>query len=163
MDTSKAEESVPLHSLGRSAAPVFDQDERLFRRYKAEHVRFGKVLPSAFSFPQTSGISFNRSGYSKPEHVLHADCCNGKDLSLFGVLEVPISSIPKVLESKDGDRRRFVFFLRHLPLETCFAHSEIWWCEEGGSRDFLGPSPPPRIRERFRVALAVKIRIAAAI
>jgi hypothetical protein len=73
----------PMHQDGRTAVDTFDADEFLYRRYAMVHFADGQVLPQTISFPKPS---FNRSKFSRPEDVLHIDCCDGKGLPGWGFL-----------------------------------------------------------------------------
>ena len=141
--------SPPIHQNGKPTVETFDKDELLYRRYRSEHFINGKILPASFSFPKQS---FNRSRFSKPEDVLHVDCCDGKPLSPkdgWGVIECNVSALPSPVESTDG--RSFRFFAKHVPLPTCYAHSELW-CTQNPSDVYT--EPPSSVKEAFRIRLA---------
>jgi len=89
----------PMHQDGRTAVDSFDPDEFLYRRYALVHFADGQVLPQSISFPKPS---FNRGKFSRPEDVLHVDCCDGKELMGWGVLESKVSEIMVSAESAIG-------------------------------------------------------------
>lgn len=134
--------------------PTFEVTEMLYRRYLADHFQNGQLLPSAIGF--RTGPSFNRGRFSQPEHVLHKDCCDGKELIGWGALECLVEAVPSPVVSDDG--RSFVFFPKHRPLPTCYAHTELW-CNEGDSLVDYHKEPPRSVREKFRVQLARRLRV----
>jgi hypothetical protein len=144
------EEGHPQYQEGSALDPMFVDRELLFRRFRKDHLKDGRVLPSAFRFPRQS---FIRAKYSVPEDVLHPDCCDGKDLRHWGVLECSSTELPTPLIS--GDQRSFIFAAVHAPLECCYAHTEIR-CECDGS-DVIEPSK--KVQEEFKVKLSLRAQI----
>lgn len=144
----------PVQQDGRPAVDAFDPSEFFYRRYSISHFADGYVLPQTFSFPRPS---FNRSKFSRPEDVLHTDCCDGKERPGWGVLECPVLdlSISKV----SGDGRTFTLYPRHIPKTSCYAHSELW-CESLISKD---AKPSESAKEKLRIALSrvLKVKIPA--
>jgi hypothetical protein len=140
--------------------PDFEGEELLYRRYSIDHFRNGGLLPAALKFPEDSGPSFNRSRFSQAEHVLHPDCCLGKILHGWGVLECSVRAVPSPITSYDG--RSFMFFPVHMPKRTCYAHSEVWSKEIDSTADAY-QKPPSSVRETFRVLLsrALNVKIPA--
>jgi len=151
---------TPMHQGDKGEVQKFAPDEVLYRRYLSVHFNNDALLPAAFKFPRQS---FNRSGFSEPADVLHVDCCEGKVLEGYGVLECS-TLFPTPIESADG--RVFDFVPKHVPLSTCYAHSELR-CSERDRNDAVYQDPPPSVKERFRIKLAQKmfftIRIQAAL
>jgi len=144
----------PIHQDGRSAVDGFDPDEFLYRRYAMVHFMDGQVLPQTISFPKPS---FNRGKFSQPADVLHIDCCDGKTLTGWGVLESRASDLCVTAES--GDSRRFTMYPKHVPEPTCYAHSELW-CASQDSED-AKPSQSAKEKLRIQLSRALKVKIAA--
>lgn len=144
----------PLYREGRAEDTEFEESELLYRRYLGQHFENQKLLPASLRFPRPS---FNRQKYSNAEDVLHPDCCNGAMQGGWGVLECQRGDVPSPIIGPDG--RSYRFEPRHAPLDCCYAHAEIW-CFEGDA-DVWEPSK--KVREEFRVklALAMRVRIAA--
>jgi hypothetical protein len=133
----------PMHRDGQSAVDAFDADEFLYRRYSKDHIVDGQVVPQTVSFPKPS---FNRSRFSRPEDVLHVDCCGGKQPPPgLGVLEGRVSEFSKSVES--ADNRLFTMYPKHVPNETCYAHSELW-CATSDSQD---TKPSQSAKEKLRI------------
>ena len=150
----------PIHQDSKLPVEFSQSDELLYRRYRSEHFNDGKILPASFRFPRQS---FNRSRFSKPEDVLHPDCCDGKALSAqggWGVLECPVGQIPSPVSSIDG--RNYIFSPKHVPEPTCYAHSELW-CRKDSSDTSQYDDPPTSVKETFRIKLAqvMTVRIPA--
>lgn len=115
------------------------------------HFQNRQLLPAAFRFPRQS---FNREKYSKPEDVLHSDCCDGHKLEDgWGVLECSSTDLPTPIGGQDG--RTFQFEAIHNPLECCYAHTEV--CCKAGD-EFVG-QPSPTVKEMFRVRLAQRMTV----
>ena len=144
----------PMHQEERAALDTFDPDELLYRRYSLAHIVDDKVVPQSIRFPKPS---FNRSKFSMPEDVLHVDCCDGKELPGWGVLESSVSDLSVSAES--GDNRTFKLYPKHVPKPTCYAHSELW-CSSPASED---AKPTDSVKEKLRIKLsrALKVRIPA--
>jgi hypothetical protein len=148
----------PVHLGSKSAVRDFAGDELLYRRYSREHFVNGKLLPAAFRFAETSGPSFNRSAFSKPEDVLHPDCCGGQRLLHYGILQCAVSDLPSPLIA-EAEGTPYFFSPRHKPEPTCYAHTEVW-CRRARAEIKEGPLQPPKaIRERFRIELAKVLTI----
>jgi hypothetical protein len=139
----------PEYGNGRPEDPTFADGELLYRRYRAEHFQYQRLLPSAFKFPRQS---FNRQKYSQPDDVLHPDCCDGKDYDGWGVLECSSSELPTPI---DLALATFSFQVVHQPKECCYAHTELW-CKRGHQ---LVDEPSKTVKETFRVKLALKMRV----
>ena len=147
----------PIHRDGKDTVDAFDDDEFLYRRFSKEQVVDGYVAPQTVSFPKPS---FNRSKFSRPEDVLHVDCCGGKQLSPgLGVLEGRVSELRKSAES--GDSRLFTMYPKHVPSETCYAHSELW-CATSDSED-AKPSQSAKEKLRILVSRALSVKIEATV
>ncbi|MEQ1946442.1 MAG: hypothetical protein ABL995_04600 [Bryobacteraceae bacterium] len=139
-----------MHLGNLTIEPAFDPNELLYRRFSPEHIQDGGFLPAAFPFPR---LSLNRSKFSELEDVLHPDCCNGRALSNWGIVAFAARDLPTPIPGADD--RQFDFSLKHVPLECCYAHSEIF-CEADGVEI---PKPSAKVRERFRVELALRSTI----
>jgi len=143
-----------MHQDGRAPDDALDATELFYRRYSLAHFVEGHVLPQSISFPKPS---FNRSKYSNPEDVLHVDCCNGKELSGWGVVESAVADL--CISRESGDKQKLTLYPKHVPLPTCYAHSELW-CQSETSNDV---KPSQSVKEKFRIELsrALKVRIPA--
>jgi hypothetical protein len=144
------ESGHPRYQNSDCEDPVFTEGELLYRRYKAEHFHNRQLLPAAFKFPHQS---FNREKYSSPEDVLHPDCCDGKMLGGWGVLECSSTNLPTPVVGQDG--KVFHFEPVHKPTECCYAHTEVW-CKSGGQPV---DQPSPKVKETFRVKLAQQMAV----
>jgi hypothetical protein len=140
----------PRYKNGEATDQQFAPDELLYRRVKKEFVQGRQVLPSALAFPRQS---FNRQKYSETEDVLHQDCCGGENRAGLGVAECAVADLPSPLTADDG--RVFHFCAVHVPGDCCFAHSELHCLLNDQPID----EPNKKIRERFRVSLAQRLRI----
>ena len=148
--TCSGDEGHPRYRNGDLEDPIFLDGEKLFRRYKKEHYINRQLLPAAFQFPRQS---FNREKYSSPDDVLHRDCCNGRAVEGWGVLECSSTDLPTPLDGPDG--RKYEFVPMHRPCDCCYAHSKIW-CGLAGQ---IVDAPSPKVKETFRVLLAQKMNI----
>jgi hypothetical protein len=142
-----------MHQDGRTV-DTFDPDEFFYRRYAMVHVVDDQVLPQHIGFPKPS---FNRSKFSQPEDVLHVDCCDGKELPGWGVLESKVSDL--CVSAESGDKRKFTTYPKHVPRPTCYAHSELW-CASSTSED-AKPTESAKEKLRILVARALKVKIPA--
>ena len=145
----------PIHQEGRSAVDAFDPEELFYRRYSAVHVVSGQIMPQIIKFPKPS---FTRSKFSRPEDVLHVDCCDGKQYVGWGVVEGKVSDLRVSAES--GDKRKFVTSPRHVPEKTCYSHSELW-CLCAPSLEDSKPSESAKEKIRILLSRALKVRIQA--
>ena len=148
---------MPIHQEDRQPVHEFSPEERLYRRYRPEHYKGGKILPAAFQFPKHS---VTRGAFSRPEDVLHSDCARGKDVRNCGVLTMLVGSIPRGVSGTDGTK--YVFSVRHEPENTCYAHSVIW-CQRDGrgtAESECYDEPPATLKEKFRIELALGVTIA---
>jgi hypothetical protein len=141
----------PQYQNGDPPDQVFTGGELLYRRYMADHFQNQQLLPAAFQFPHQS---FNREKYSAPEDVLHPECCDGKKLDGWGVLECSATNLPTPIEGPDG--RTFQFEPIHKPYPCCYAHTEIWCKTAEGE---FADKPSPKVKETFRVKLAQRMAV----
>lgn len=138
---------------GRPEDLIFRPEELLYRRYLNDHWIEGLFSPAGFKFPKQS---VNRQKYSEPEDVLFSE---DGSLDGYGVLEFATRDIPpRLLETGTPV---FVFFMKHVPQEENYAHSEIWCETEQTTGQYVNPSPA--IKKRFRTKLSqhVTVRIPA--
>jgi hypothetical protein len=147
---------IRVHQNGRAVDQNFGPAETLFRRYPRRWLVNGKPVPLTMQFEEQSGISVNRSNYSEAQDVLEPDCCDGRVRIECVVLEFPTNDVPTELRTEDGTNRTFRFPLKHVPRETCYAHSEIW-CNQEGNIELPYESPPKRVRDIFRAKLAARV------
>ena len=145
------EENRPIHQNDRAPDSSFDLTELLYRRYRRGDFVNGKFLKTAFPFPR---MSFNRGKYSRPEDVLHPDCSNGVRYTDFGVFEFSVGDVPVSLPVS-SDSRIFQFLIQHVPLATCYAHSELSCHLNGQEKD----EPPQSVKQVLRAIVSEKCRI----
>lgn len=143
-------ELSPVHQDGLPVVDTFDDSEVLYRRYLLAHFVDRELVPQHFQFPKPS---FNRGKFSRPEDVLHPDCCDGKVLGQgWGVLECLASDA--CISTLSHDNREVLLSPKHVPLQSCYAHSELWcFVSEDGSEL---KKPSSTVREKFRIKLAKK-------
>jgi len=141
---------------GRPEDPIFRPEELLYRRYLSDHWVGDHFSPAGFRFEKDSGQSVNRQKFSEPEDVLFSE---DGSLDGYGVLEFATRDIPPRLQEMGTPV--FVFFLKHVPQEENYAHSEIW-CETEQETGRYG-NPSQTVRKKFRTMLSqhVTVRIAA--
>ena len=138
-----------MHQDGLPVVDTFDDNEVLYRRYLLAHFVDHELVPQHFQFPRPS---FNRSKFSQPVDVLHPDCCDGRVFgSGLGVLEC-LASDARV-STLSHDNREVALHPKHIPLPTCYAHSELWCII---SEDGTELRPSSTVREKFRIKLAKK-------
>jgi hypothetical protein len=145
----------PEHANGRGPDNDFSDGEKLYRRFSPASLDSDGTLIAMQlvepDFPR--GLSTNRSKYSIPEDVLHPDCCAQKDYSRWGIAALEYQSLLELFEiSGDGNApsRRYRILVLHIPLEKCYAHTEITCCAEGENT----PSDTGKVRRGFRAQLA---------
>ena len=82
---------MPQTSEDRVPDDNFGADEDLYHRYSPYDADFdgepiaANLLEGSHDGSRFPGLSVNRSRYSKPEDVLHPDCCGGLDRSDYGI------------------------------------------------------------------------------
>lgn len=138
---------------GRATDPVFEPGEKLFRRYRLEHLLDGKFSNMGLSFDQP--LSFNREKYSEPSDVLFSDV--DPDSGMFarwGVLSLRVRDIPSLFPVERPERH---FYPVHAPLELNYAHSDVF-CETP-STPGVYQVPPPAIRKLVRAILSQNVRV----
>jgi hypothetical protein len=137
-----------MYRRGRAVVPGFDPDEFLYLRYAREHWVGGQLDPAGLRFPKTS---VNRSRFSEPEDALFSEIgkYNGLGVVRFGVWEIP----PRVDQDQGPT---YVFFMKHVPLDDNYSHSEIWSDHGPNAGDYRAPSKTAKLR--FRLGLCQKIR-----
>ena len=146
-----------VHQNGRQVNAEFEPQELLFRRYPERALVGGKPSPlSGLEFEETSGHSVNRGRHSEPADVLEADCCDGKLRSGYVVLDFQVKDIPESIAVPLEPARTYQFKMKHVPQETCFAHSEIW-CNRSGDVEEPYERPPKTVRDLFRARLCSRI------
>lgn len=144
-----------MHRKGQSVEEKFSSEELLFRRYRKEHWANGAFSGVGFPFPKHS---VNRALFSEPEDVVFSE---SGDFNGWGVLEFLVSDVPSQIELPPAV---FVFFMKHVPHEYNYAHSEIWSSNQVAQRYYY-VEPSKAVRKQFRtiMAQAMKIRIEAVI
>lgn len=126
--------------------PFFELKEKLFRRFqKSDFDESGKVYPLSINF---RNWSVNRSKYSDPKDVLKPNWLK------WGVGSFKVQDIPQNLTSPSGSNN-FQFIIKHVPLDTNYAHSEIRTYKNG--QYVSDPDPPSVVKKAFRTKLSEKI------
>jgi hypothetical protein len=145
----------PQATEHRASNPIFAAEEELFRRYLSTHLDDGELDPSAIRFDEPP--SFLRSAFSIPSDALHINCADGTEVTRFGVLRMQASAAQQSYDTVQ--RGSFYFGPIHVPLETCYAHSEVH-CSH--AKDFSEPhvEPPKSVKNAFRVAMAKVLSVA---
>jgi hypothetical protein len=132
---------------------TFPPDELLFRRFPRNSLVNGWPTPLTIPIEDHSGISVNRARYSLPQDVLEPDCCNGNHRPGMVVLEFAVGDLPGKIAANDQE---YAFVPKHVPLEVCYAHSEIW-CNSEGNIERPCERPSKTIRDLFRAELLSRI------
>ena len=137
---------------GRPEDPVFEVAEKLFRRYKSDHIVNGSFTGVGLSFK--SAPSVTRQRYSRPEDVLFSEA---DEFENWGVVSLPSArSTPSPLPPENP---RYNLGPKHVPLEDNYAHSEIH-CEGIPPLGYVEPASP--IRKILRATLGqreLKLRL----
>jgi hypothetical protein len=112
-----------MKQKGREADPIFDPEEKLYRRFQPEAFEDGSVTIDAIELPD---MSVNRGKYGPPEWVLisETDRYDG-----WGVLAFEVRNIPNPVVYRGI--RTFTFGPVHCPQRQDFPHTEIWAFENG--------------------------------
>ncbi len=134
---------------GRPEDPIFRPEELLYRRYRNDHWIDGLFSPAGFKFPKQS---VNRQKYSEPEDVVFSE---DGIFDGFGVLEFAVRDVPSSLEEEGTPV--YIFFLKHIPLEDNYAHSEIWCETEQETGRYVSPSQT--VRKKFRTMLSQRVTV----
>lgn len=132
---------------GRPVDPVFEPEERLYRRLRVIDVDLeGRIEPTSLESPD---FSVNRGKYSEPADVILSDSSHG--IASFTVADVPESLL-------SAEEIEFQFSVEHDPLDDNYSHSEVRSYKSGGR---LGPrkKPPKAIKTLFRLSLVPKMEI----
>jgi hypothetical protein len=134
---------------GRPVDPIFNGSEKLFRRFRSEHIASGTFTGVGLSF-KDDAPSVNRQKYSFPDDVLFTE---GGEYANWGVISLRVRDIPS--ELPDGSPR-YRIGPRHDPLEDNYAHSGIH-CEGIPAQGYVEPSPA--VRKILRATLGQRIKI----
>jgi hypothetical protein len=133
---------------GRPEDPVFGGSEKLFRRYKSEHIVNGSFTGVGLSFKNAP--SLNRENYSEPKDVLFSET---DEFANWGVVSFRVQEIPSPLPP---DNPRYNVSPKHIPLEDNYAHTEVH-CEGIPAAGYVEPTPA--IRKFLRATLGQRIRV----
>lgn len=133
---------------GRAEDPVFNGSEKLFRRYKSEHIVDGTFTGVGLSFKNPPSV--NREKYSLAEDVLFSESDEFRD---WGVVSLRVEDIPHTMPA---EKPRYQISPNHVPLEDNYAHSEIR-CEGIPPKGYVEPSPG--IRKILRATLGQRTKI----
>jgi len=143
---------MPQRRGDRSADPQFADDEALYRRYKDGHFLGGMLMPAALSFPRQS---FVRAKYADPLDALDPACADGKDCADWGIWAILVRDVPTSVCAENCPV--YEFWLRHEPVEQCYAHTEIW-CNRSGQDRQTYKEPPATVKALFRTMVARRLR-----
>ena len=138
-----------MYRRGREVVPDFAPEELLYLRYMSQHFVQGQLLPEGIRFQLKQ--SANRGRFTEPEDALFSETGEYDGL---GVVEFRVADIPERVDQPEGPA--YVFFMRHVPLETNYSHSEIWSDQEARAGAFRAPSRTVSLR--FRILLCTSIR-----
>jgi hypothetical protein len=106
-------------------------------------------MPRPQDFGALPGASLNRAKYSDPDHVLHYDCAKPTIATGWGIYTFAVSDVlAQTYEVRQPQPRRLSFFVQHVPLPECKAHSEIH-CHDATSHEAVRPSAA--VRNLFRI------------
>jgi hypothetical protein len=133
---------------GRPEDQKFEGSEKLFRRYKGEHLVYGSFTGLGLSFRNPPSV--NREKYSEPQDVLFSEA---DEFANWGVVSFQVRELPSPLPP---DNPRYSFGPRHVPLEDNYAHSEIH-CEGIPPAGYVEPASP--IRKVLRAMLGQRIKV----
>src|ERR1700678_2831026 len=97
-----------MRRKGRAEDPTFEPVEKLFRRYKREHIVGGAFSGVGLSFK--TAPSLNREKYSQPQDVLFSEADEFAD---WGVVSLQVQHIPASVPS---DHPLYNLFPKHVPL-----------------------------------------------
>ncbi len=107
------------------------------------------IHPSAIS--PIHAASFNRGKYSVPEDVLHADCCNGEARADWRVFAVEVGDL-KHNFSDPTTGQTIRVDVRHVPEETCYAHTELALIDTADGSQVAAPHKVIKTQFRVRVS-----------
>jgi hypothetical protein len=137
-----------MRRKGRAEDPTFEPVEKLFRRYKREHVVGGAFSGVGLSFK--TAPSLNREKYSQPQDVLFSEADEFVD---WGVVSLQVQHIPV---SVPNDHPLYNLFPKHAPLEDNYSHTEIQ-CVGIPPTGYVEPNPA--VRKLLRAVLGQRIII----
>ena len=98
--------------------------------------------------------------FGEPEDVLFSEAGEFND---WGVLEFRTSDIPDRIEGPDPSAPGFLFFMKHVPHEDNYAHSEIWSDKRQATGEYVEPSKWIRKQFRTRMGQRMMVRVEALI
>lgn len=137
-----------LKRAGRPEDPEFLPEERLFRRYRRQDYIENQFSGLGFAFPRQS---VNREKYSGPADVLFSPtgAFEGWGVVYFRVRDLPTDFPP--------DTRHYTFFMKHVPEENMYPHSEVWCDRMARSGEYVEPSSG--VKKLFRALLSQRVVI----
>lgn len=136
-----------MYQRDRPIQPDFAVEETLYLRYLAAHFVGENLRPEAIRFTKTS---VNRGSLSQPEDVLFDE---GGKYNGLGAVEFLVSDVLGVVEQPNGPP--YDFFMRHMPFENNYSHSEIWCDSVPATGDYKEPSRT--VKAEFRIRLCQRI------
>jgi hypothetical protein len=143
-----------MMTFDREPDPIFDDMERLFRRFPPACFDRGGVSIAAIELPDMSVV---REKYGRPEWLLLDEEYLG-----WGVLYFLVRDIPPNEEIIQSGFMSFSLEPRHVPLKKNYPHSEVsvfrdgvHICRSNNNVDLLDPDFHLRWRERIVFASKV--------
>lgn len=146
----------PTRKGDKEPVQDFADDEILYRRFSANQLVNGEVLPTSIDFDEPP--SFCRSKWAGPEDTIHRHCANNRDVSSYGVFGLSVLDVKIRI---DDSEQAFEFYPLHAPLEACYAHSELRYRKNTESSPAMEEykKPNKKIRNNFRMRVASKLRV----
>ena len=138
-----------MYRRGRPVEDRFAPEESLFRRYRKEHWVEGRFSGVGLGF--STGISVNRARFSEPEDVLFSQT---GEFNGWGILECQVADVPPEIGLLDA---AFSFFMRHVPHDDNYSHSEIWSDRRIPTGAYVEPTRA--VRKQFRTILSQRMRV----
>jgi len=140
-----------MMTQGRPVDPVFQDDERLFRRFHPDDLEDGGISSDAVELPD---MSVNRSKYGPPEWLLLDE-----EFEDWGVLSFRVDQIP--VELIHNGQTHYTFLPQHVPHRRNYPHSEVWaFCEGEHVTDQTMSLLDPDLHLRWRQTIAWQSKIA---
>ena len=135
---------------GREKDPVFAPTEKLFRRYKRDHLVGSHFSGVGLSFKNPPSV--NRAKYSEAADVVFDEADEWEN---WGVLSFQVQDIP---DAFPPDRPEYDLSPDHAPLENNYSHSQIH-CNTARSSPRKYVEPRPQVRKLLRAAISQRITV----
>ncbi len=137
-----------MRTGSRHPDPVFNDEERLFRRFRPDDFDGAEVAPEAFELPD---MSVNREKYGPPDWLMLDE-----DFESWGVVGFKVKDMPRGKDMLHLGVIVYVLQAEHVPLRLNYPHSEvriyrdrIRICREKANLALLEPEFHLRWRERL--------------